>query len=235
METEMRDGSRVRDPRLGRFIEFDERSRSYSLFESVPPDGGIDLRKREIVSRVWTTGKKNEQLDQGILGACALITLGNALNYERGIQHRTSKWCLDAYQAVQEEDEFPGSTEAEGGPGGTSLLAVLKWAKKNGLIVGYKFAFSLEEALIGAAYYGPPLFGSMWTYDMVNPERSGLCRPTGRDMGGHAVAGNRIDIRTKRISGPNWPFWNKNGFWEMTFDDFEDRLYADGECAFIIK
>lgn len=235
METILRDGSVVHDPRLGRLIEYDERSRAYSLFESEPPDGGIDLRKREIISKVRITDPKNEWLDQEQWGACGLITLGNALNYEAGIQHRTSKWCIDSYFKVQDRDEFPGPNERDGGQGGTSLLAILKWAKENGLIQGYKFAFSLEEALIGIDYYGTGLFGSSWTYDMVHPKRSRLCRPTGQYMGGHAVAATLVNKQKKRVGGPNWPDWNKNGFWEMTWNDFDNRLHNGGEFALIQK
>lgn len=235
----LRDGiTETLDSRCGLIPQLD--LTATSLYAAPPPDGGIDLSKRELISKKRIKKFGDPLLNQAHWSACAGMTMAAALEHEPGIRTLGSQWAIDFYLDAQDHDEFPGS-ERPGDPiqgYGTSMLAVCKEAKRRGLIKNWHRAYTIEEVIIGLGYYSCPLFGFTWTDGMVYPNSKGLSIPTGRIVGGHAHLGTWVNLRDGLMGGPNsWFEWNTimHGFWVMKISDVENRLYNGGECVFIEK
>ena len=234
----LRDGSEVLDSRFGLIKQDDPVATS--LFAAPPPDGGIDLSKRELISKKRIKKFGDPLLNQEHWSACAGMTMTAALEHEPGIRTIGSEWGINFYFDAQDHDEFPGSER----PGssikgyGTSMLAVCEEAKRRGLIKSWHRAYTIEEVIIGLGYYSCPLFGFTWTEGMADPDSKGLSHPTGKIIGGHAHLGTFVNLRDELIGGPNsWFEWNKvmHGFWVMKISGVENRLHHGGECIFIEK
>ena len=235
----LKDGSETRDPRCGLIKQTD--LKSSHLFSATPPDGGIDLSKRELISKRRIKKFGDPLINQGEKSACAGATMAAALEHEPGIRSLGSEWAINFYYDAQDHDSFPGS-ERPGDPiqgYGTSMVAICEEAKRQGLIKDWYRAYTIEEVIIGLGYYSCPLFGFEWTDGMIYPDRKGLSVPTGKIIGGHAHLGNWVNLRTGLMGGPNsWPDWNgiTGGFWAMKIEDVENRLTTrGGECVFIDK
>jgi len=235
----LRDGSETLDPRCA-LIKQPDPAASH-LFAAAPPDGGIDLSKRELISKRRIKKFGDPLLNQGEWSACAGFTMAAALEHEPGIRTLGDEWALNFYFDTQDHDSFPGS-ERPGDPVqgyGTSMVALCEEAKRQGLIKDWYRAYTIEEVCIGLAYYSCPLFGFEWTDGMMFPTHKGLSVPTGKTVGGHAHLGSWVNLRDGLMGGPNsWPLWNRTtgGFWVMKIEDVENRLTTHGgECVFIEK
>jgi len=236
----LRDGkTETLDPRCG-LIPQDDPEATH-IFAAKPPDGGIDLSKRDLISKRRIKKFGDPNLNQESWSACAGMTMAAALEHEPGIRSLGSEWAINFYFDAQDHDTFPGS-ERPGDPvqgKGTSMVAICEEAKRQGLIKNWYRAYTIEEVIIGLAYYSCPLFGFLWTENMMYPSYSGMGRPTGKIIGGHAHLGTYVNLRTGIMGGPNsWDGWNKaaDGFWMMKIADVENRLTTDGgECVFIEK
>ncbi len=229
------DGSTVEDPRLGRIPQFDPRSLSYGIMDATPD--GIDLRTREIISKVRIKAK-GPHLDQGREGSCVGNGFTNVMRYEPNIGD-LSKYdehfaVTEIYRPAQKEDEFPGE---EPEMSGTSLIAALKVAKRKGFIKEFRWAFNLEQMCIGIGYYGAAMIGVNWYQGMERPDKDGFIYPTGRVMGGHCVAvvGCNKDTKLFRIVNSWGNGWGDNGECYISCDDMDKLLHERGECAFVLK
>ena len=237
----LRDGkTETLDYRCGLIPEANPNASLYPLYAAAPPDGGIDLSRRELISKRRIKKFGDPILNQGEWSACGGMAMTGALEHEPGIRSLGSLWALNFYFDTQDHDQFPGS-ERPGDPvqgKGTSLVALCREAKRRGLIKGWYNARTIEEVIIGLGYYGCPIFGFDWTDGMSNPDHKGLCHPVGRSIGGHAHIGTFVNLRDDLMGGPNsWPYWNRimHGFWVMRISDVENRLKRGGECVFIDK
>jgi hypothetical protein len=127
----LRDGSETADPRLDRLIQFDERSRAYSVRERIDPKTGRPKR-----SKTWALNERN---NQGSDGACVGFGTGHRLAAAPievgGINYDFS---MAIYREAQRLDPWPGEDYE-----GTSVLAGIKAAQKRGYIKEYRWCFSL--------------------------------------------------------------------------------------------
>jgi len=235
----LRDGKTItEDPRCGLIPQED--TRAEHLFAAAPPDGGIDLSLRELISKRRVKKFGDPLLNQEQWSACAGMTMAAALEHEPGIRTMGSEWAINFYFDAQDHDSFPGS-ERPGDPiqgYGTSMVAICEEAKRQGLIKNWYRAHTIEEVIIGLGYYSCPLFGFEWTDGMMYPNHKGLSVPTGKTVGGHAHLGTFVNLRDGLLGGPNsWDGWNpaQNGFWVMKISDVENRLHHGGECVFLEK
>lgn len=241
MKRLLRDGRTIqRHPQLDRYFEGDERTKNFGI-EKGMAEAGMDLSKRDIISKRWITTKPCHKLDQEPYGACVGMGIANAMRHEPilgDVDKFSEQWAIwECYFNAQKTDEFPGGEYPHASPkaGGTSILAALKWMKKQGLISNYYWATTLDELLVGLCYYGPAVIGINWYAGMVNPGPDRICRPTGQLLGGHCTLVTEVNHRRKTISGPNsWGnTWNANGMYTITWTDMEKLLKRQGECVFI--
>ena len=227
MNITLRDGKYSLDRRLDRIEQFDDRSRGFSVTDSFP--------ERELISKVWLIRKV---LDQGQEGACVGFGITHAMLAEP-IQGDPSIFTADfarnkIYHQAQLHDSFPGQ---EPEMSGTSVLAGMREVQKLGHIKSYRWAFRLQEALVGLSWYGPAVIGVQWYAGMSEPDEHGFIYPAGRCVGGHCCLVSAINTYRRTVCIHNsWGYdWGTDGRAWMTWEDFGRLLDEDGECAFVEK
>jgi len=220
------------DRRLDRIPNFDSASKRYGVAEVVP--------EREIISKVWLI---QTCLDQGREGACVGFGVTHALLSEPQIgdpTKYTEKFAREEiYYPAQYNDPWPGGEYPGAYPvyGGTSLLDGLKAAKSAEEISEYRWAFDLNDLLVGVGYYGPAVIGVNWYSGMQEPDRKDMIHATGRVMGGHCTLIYRVNhhLNLAYIHNSWGNSWGNAGKCSISFKDLEKLLREDGECAFITK
>jgi hypothetical protein len=211
------------DPRLGRHIRHDPRSRNFALPRGAPPT-------KDVKHRNW--GRKLEQY----VGSCTGHTGAHFLNHmphRASVRPRKTMTTEDAmrfYSRATHLDPWPHvypPTDL-----GSSGLAVCEAIVEEGLATRYEWAFGFDHGLsqISAA---PLMQGSWWTYDMYFPDPDGRVHPTGRRVGGHEYLWAGVDVRRQRSWFLNsWGAeWGVGGRFYLTWDDHADLLAQDGDLV----
>ena len=224
------DGSVVRDVRLGRIKQFDERSR---LFKAT---AGIETMPFR--SYTWRVGYPLVTLDQKSEGSCVGFAWAHELAARpvalNGIDAFVAR---ELYYGAQKLDEWPGGAY----PGasefyeGTSVLAGAKACKALGVITEYRWAFGLDDVRRSIGYKGPVVLGLNWYEGMFEPKDDGQISPTGERLGGHAILANAVDEKRKRVLlhnswGPTWGRPTAASCW-LSFDDLGRLLHEQGEAC----
>ena len=163
---------------LDRAQRFDPRSRSYGVAQVVP-DAKVPR------SYTWACALV---LDQGEEGAC----VGHAFAHDavarpvvRGVR---SADAFALYRRAQALDGFDDATE------GTSVLAGAQAYVEGGYATGYRWAFSLEELILGLGYAGPAILGLWWWTSMATPAADGWVTVSGEREGGHAILARQLHL-----------------------------------------
>lgn len=164
----------VPNKRLGRHVEHDPRSREFAFGVSVYP-------LHTVHHRVY-----GGILSQGALGSCTGNAAAAAKNtrplHKSGDRLLTEADAVELYQKATQLDGIPGIYPPD--DTGSSGLAVAKALKQKGLIVAYRHAFSVEEAL-SALQVGPVITGVNWYEGFDDPDSHGLVKLSGQVRGGH--------------------------------------------------
>jgi len=227
----LRDNSQTTSHRLDLIPSRDNRCLSFPISDILP--------SQEPISKVWYTP---QCLNQGSTGGCAGFATTGIIRAEPGIQdpleYDADFAIKNLYWPAQMNDQFYGG-EYPGGDGsqGTTLVAVLKEARNQGLITGWKNAFSIEQMVLGIGYHGPALMGTEWRDGMEHPNRDGLVHYKGRRLGGHAYVAYAVNLpRGKVLFQNSWGnHWGNNGrFWMSLVD--AGKMIEDGcEVVFLEK
>jgi hypothetical protein len=238
----LKDGSRAKDPRLGRIVEVDEQSKLFAIRADV-----INLTP---VSRSW---RCDTYLDQGNAGSC----VGNAMAHQLAASPDIytgldETFAVGLYYLAQQLDQWPGGAYPGASPQyeGSSTLAGMKALQKHGYIKNYKWAFSLADAVLAIGHHSPVVIGINWYNDMFTPDSKGFLHPSGGVAGGHDILVRAVKIIFKDPAGPktmanvdpNKSFvtlhnswgkgWGINGEAYLTLTDFEKLITEDGaDCA----
>lgn len=232
MDTPMKlkDNTETTDMRLDRCVQFDARSRNFpmrALTEGKP-----------LKSYTW---RCYPRLDQGPDGACVGFAVSHELSARasevKGLDAMFAKQKI--YWEAQKIDPWAGGSYPGASPfyEGTSVLAGVKVAHKLGYMKAYRWAFGLEDLLLGIGYNGPAVMGINWYTGMFYPDNNGQIKVEGSIAGGHAILANKVDVKNKRVWLHNsWgPNWGINGCAWLTFDDMERLLYEYGEACFFLN
>ncbi len=177
-------------------------------------------------------GRRVPIFDQGDIGACT----GNAcagmlctgpFNHE----DLTEQDAIALYSTATTLDSIDGvypPTDT-----GSSGLAVMKAAASLGWIKTYQHAFGLDHVLRSLTLR-PCIVGIAWRGDCDSPSPQGVVRWTGESRGGHEVCGGGIDVDAKLVWFANsWGVeFGVQGYFAMSFDDFERALADDGDATF---
>ncbi len=249
---QMKDGSR-HDDSLGRLVEFDERSRSYPIRNMVP----TAVPSEHLRSRTWRI-IAGFVLDQGREGACVGFSVTHTIManpIERMfMEDEAHEFAIrEIYWPAQQIDPWPGGAYPGADPfyEGTSVLAGVKAAQQHGYFQEYRWAFGIEDLILGLVSTGPAILGLNWYMNSYAPDADGYITPTGPWVGGHAIVARAVRLKWKRETGnlqdldwdassvvlrnswgPSWgPLW---GDCLVSLSVMADWLRNDGEAVFAI-
>jgi hypothetical protein len=215
------------DPRLGRLVNHDSRSRLYPFDTS-----GLTLMNTRHLRKIPV-------FDQGNLGSCTgnagigclgtgpfFATHGNHYSLD---ENGATTLYGDATRADSYDGEYPPT---DTGCDGLTIAKVLTAA---GEISGYQHTFSLNDAL-KALTLTPFITGVSWFQDMFTPAPDGQVRPSGTLAGGHEFVADQLDVDNQRIWFTNsWGSnWGVSGRFYMSWDDYGILLGQQGDVTIFV-
>lgn len=221
---------RPADPRLGRHINHDPRSRRFPVRATEPIESVQHVRHVPV-------------FDQGDLGSCtgnaAVGCLGTGTFFGTLSNDELDAWPLLEQTAVKvygmatELDNFAGTYPPE--DTGSDGLSVAKVLKNAGLISGYSHAFSIDDLLAGLMHT-PCIVGTEWTDGMFTADAEGIIHPTGTAAGGHEYVCDGFDADRELLWFTNsWgTSWAWSGRHAMPVAEFASLLSRDGDATFFV-
>lgn len=216
------------DPRLGRHIVHDSRSREFARFTSVPklPTTPVDHKRG---CPVW---------DQNDIGSCtANAALGVLVTGPYWAALAKSYTESDAVQLYREETRLddsliPGQYEPD--DTGSYFLASAKALRNRGVIAGYRHTFSLAGLLAGLSAK-PASVGVGWYDSMFKPDSSGIVTisPGAQIAGGHQVCFDGHDPTRKlaRFTNSWGAGWGDHGRAWISWSDLDRLLHEGGDAG----
>jgi hypothetical protein len=220
------------DPRLGRHVNHDARSRRFAYRGPVSPLHAVRHERHVPV------------FDQGNLGSCTgnaavgclatglfAATINEADAPEiRGLDQEAAVWVYSQASAI---DPFSGQyPPTDTGSDGLSVAKVL--AGRNA-ISGYEHAFSLDQAL-AALMQVPLITGTAWREGMFEPDGEGLVHPTGGEAGGHEYLVDEYDPVRGWVGFTNsWSDqWGVAGRFYMEAEEYGELLDDRGDVTVFV-
>ncbi len=179
-------------------------------------------------------------LDQGVEGAC----VGFAVSHElAGVPDsrpgQTNKTARELYWQAQRADPWPGGSYPGASPvyEGTSVLAGVEIARKQGLYRSYHWARTADEVAVAVSRRGPVVIGVQWYDGMMWPDRNGFLNRTGSVVGGHATL-----LHGYNVTGRYFWVWNSwgtdwgiNGRAKLRHDDLDELLADNGDAVIPVR
>jgi hypothetical protein len=215
------------DPRLGRHVRHDSRSRAYAY-----PTAGLSLVSTKHTRRIGV-------LDQGQLGSCTgnagIGCIGTDPYYDTlapALKPFTlnEEGAVALYSAATKLDDEPGQyPPTDTGSDGLSIAKALQAA---GEISGYQHTFSLNDALL-ALTQTPVITGVNWYEAMFSPLADGRLVVDGGVAGGHEFVVDELDVENQRVWMTNsWAnSWGIAGRAYLTWDDWGRLLSEQGDVT----
>jgi len=225
--SKLRDRTTTKDPRLARLTQFDEASRKFAIKRMLP---GKKPR-----TRTW---RCDRVLDQGVEGACVGYALTHDLMaYPAEVKGLTAKFAREnIYWEAQKRDDWKGGSYPNAKPRyeGTSVLAGMKTVQALGYIKEYRWAFGLEDLVLGLGYSGPAILGLEWRKSMYEPHSCGYIHVDSPAVGGHCILAVGVNVKEEYVILLNsWgPKWGSNGRCKVSFAEMDELLKAEGEAVF---
>jgi hypothetical protein len=228
---QMKDGSAVQDPRLGRLIDFDERSRLFAF----PQPEDVTLK-----DKTWLLPKAN-RLNQKLDGTC----VGHGFAHEIASdpvalrRYGNHDYALSIFDAAARNDGWEGHSRADG----TSVLAAAKVCVRRGFYLNYRWAFTIDQLLAALITDGPVVVGTWWTDHMDSVTPGGYMASTeGSDLGGHCYLIRGVKLKPRLTGHSNLPpclrltnswglGWGLNGEALVPIDEFERLVKREGEMC----
>jgi hypothetical protein len=218
------------DPRLGRHVEHDERSRSFA-FNTVG-----------LIVKDATHARKIPILDQGNLGSCTLnagvgATGSDPLFDALPSNHPSldENLAVKLYSVATKLDTIPGDYPPN--DTGSTGLAAAKALQQAGLIVGYQHTFTLDDAL-RALQVTPVITGVTWYENFFYPDANGLITYKRGDQvaGGHEFVVNEVHVAERLVGCYNsWgESWGAKGKFYMSWDLWQQLLDDQGDVTVLL-
>jgi hypothetical protein len=214
---------------LGRKQQFDEESRKF-------PVRSLMVGKKPR-SYTW---RCNTHLDQGSEGACVGFAVAHELAARPSeVQFLNNAFGRRLYHEAQKIDRWPGGAYPGAYPfyEGTSVLAGVKKAHKLEWFKEYRWAFGLDDLIMGVGRNGPAVLGVNWYSGMFRPDSNNRIHADGSLSGGHAILCNAVNVKKEMFTLHNsWgKAWGINGECQISFSDMDKLLKENGEAVFFIK
>lgn len=246
----LKDGSFTEDRRLDRLVHYDEKSLEFPIRTQLPE------RKKP---RSYSWRMLGDVLDQGREGACVGFSVTHELMArpaEVDPPGSDSQFAREQiYWPAQRIDPWPGGAYPGASPfyEGTSVLAGVKVAHRLGYFDEYRWAFGLEDLVLGVGRHGPALLGLWWHGGMFRPDPNGFITPTGGKFGGHAILCVAVKIvwkpGSKRETLDDVDFdqsyvvllnswgmdWGYRGLCKVRLRDMRTLLLDQGEAVFMVR
>ncbi len=220
MKVKMRDGSEA-ERKLDRLVQFDPRSRNFPI--SYVNEGKVPR------SYAW---RCNTFLDQGTEGSC--VGFGNThelIARPSEVQNLGASYAITIYKDAQKIDPWEGEDYE-----GTSVLAGVKILHQQGWFESYRWAFGINDLILGVGRNGPAVIGVYWYEGMRDTDSNGYIHVSGSILGGHCLLCSAVNIREKRFTLHNsWgTTWGESGRCYISFSDMERLLREEGEAVFFL-
>jgi len=169
------------DPRLGRNIVHDSRSRGFAM--GLVPDPTTWVTKS---IRIYDP-VPNENQCHGECTCCAQCMLFNTVRNRKVGRVLRMDTAHKLYSLATSIDNFPGQwTSPTWEDTGSSGLAAAKASQQLGLGGVYRFIFGGADEVVQTIMTGRTVsLGTAWYNDMFDPDSSGFISPTGGVAGGH--------------------------------------------------
>lgn len=220
------------DPRLGRHVEHDERSKNFAFLAKTA--------KPQKKTTHWTS--QAPVLDQGNLGSCTGNAMAQWLNTDFATGARGSRLTpLNEHDAI---DIYSKATRLDNVPGvypptdtGSSGKAAAKAAFQMSFLKSYSWTFSFSSAQ-AAIEKQPLMSGSLWTNDMFKCV-NGLVKvgslADSNIAGGHEYLMCGIDwvaeVFEFRQSWGQWTGAKPGGYFAIGFKDYHGLLDNQGDIV----
>lgn len=219
------------DPRLGRHVVHDERSRRYAIAATPKLPTEPVMHERHIPI-----------LDQGQLGSCTANAGLGMLASGPLWRHTDPEWNeQDAVALYSEETRLddrsiPGRYPPD--DTGSAGIYLCRALRSRGLITSYWHAFS-TRSLLGMLGRQPCAIGIPWLESMFEPRPHGTVVVDRRSAvaGGHEVCVDGIDPRRKLVRfAQSWGAgWGDLGWGWLSWDDLEWLLSQDGDAVTVTR
>lgn len=226
----MKDGSYVKDARLGRIYQYDPANRKYKI-------RGL-IRASRPRSYTW---RCHLVLDQGKDGSCVGCGVTAELAARPAeVPNLNYKFARERiYWEAQKLDEWPGGSWPGAKPfyEGTSVLAGVKVAKRLGFCGGYYWALNFDDLVMGVSWHGPAIIGINWYTGMFQPNSDGFIKISGLLAGGHCCLLTSVNLRKEYFVLHNsWgESWGDGGKAKIDFATMRRLLREDGEAVFLTR
>jgi hypothetical protein len=212
----------VLDPRLGRHVRHDPRSKNFPV-RSIAPPRVRSIEHRRLVGAY----------DQGGYGSCTIQSTMGILS-TRPFDHRftSQRAFLRYYTELTQTDSIPGAMPAE--DTGSTGLDAAKFAKRHGWIDGYRWCFGIDDVVAGLQI-GSVSFGTDWYERMFTPTSDGFVEIGGALAGGHQYQCYGVDLERRVLKfWQSWGSrWGVQGRFQMTFDTAATLLAAHGDAILL--
>lgn len=215
------------DPRLGRQVVHDPRSRD---FEYQPRTAAKPLMQQRWRHRVYGPRVTPNQPVGCCTGVDQAVKANTVGNRRRG-EILDMDDALRFYSRATELDPWQGNWPPQ--DTGSSGLAACKAAAEAGVIERYEWVFSGPDAVLAALREHPVGVGAWWYYDMFNPEPGSLLvHPSGGRAGGHQWTLIGWEPKLRAFEGLCWwgPNFGAKGRFRIRYDDLAGLLADDGDC-----
>jgi hypothetical protein len=215
-------------PGLGRHVLHDARSLDYDAATLV-----------EHVATERTTYHKRygEIFDHGSVGACTGMAALGLMNTEPFVGSKllfTAQEALEFYsrETALDDRQIPGRYPPED-TGSTGLWS-MKQLRADGLISGYRWAFSLATVK-RLLQVSPISLGLPWFNSMFEVDRDGflIVQPFTGLAGGHQIEATGVDFERQAVLLANsWgDGWGQNGFAYLRFTHLDQLLKLHGDVS----
>jgi len=136
------------------------------------------------------------------------------------------------YKLAQYLDEWQGQNYE-----GTSVRAGAKALSHLGFIKEYRWATKIAPVISAVLETGPVVIGIDWREGMLETNKNGFIKPTGKIVGGHAILIDGVNkekgfVRLKNSWGKDW---GQKGRAKLKFDDLQTLLSHQGEACLGIE
>lgn len=220
------------DPRLGRHVVHDPRSRGFAYPVAAAPEKPT----KAIRHHIYGPNKTPTQTIRCCTGVDQAVKCDAAENRLKGVILGMAD-AVRVYSLATTLDD-DGQQYPPNDTGSSGLYAC-KASKQLGLINRYDWLFAGSQQVLAtlAGGQGQPGrcvgVGTWWYDDMftADPE-SLLVKPTGPKVGGHQWTITGWDPHYNAFEALCWwgPDFGKNGQFRISFDDLEDLLADDGDA-----
>lgn len=159
--------------------------------------------------QLWTI-PNSLPLDQGSEGACVGFGWSAELAVDPITFNVSKNFALNVYNGARAIDQAEGNYWPEG----ASVLAGAKYAKRQGWISEYRWAFGIDDVIDALVSKGPVVLGVNWYDGMYATESDGRVRINGPLVGGHCILATGY-WPDHPVWGGNWIQWMNS--WGRTY------------------